>query len=80
MEELNLLYGLKKYEEKKKKTLTKVQFASKCPTLFFLSDNPCQGLHLLDNNLTTASLLEIIAAESHDPKNLSSCMDLEVPL
>lgn len=52
----------------------------KVSNCFFLSDNPCQGLHLLDNNLTTARLLEIIAAESRDPKNLSSCMDLEVPL
>lgn len=42
--------------------------------------NPCQDLRLLDNNLTTARLLQIITAESPDPSNLSSCLDLEVQL
>ena len=40
--------------------------------------NPCQDLHLLDNNLTTARLLQVITAESRDHRNLSSCLDLEV--
>lgn len=44
--------------------------------LFFVIS--CQDLHLLDNNLTTARLLEIITAESCDPSNLSSCLSLEV--
>ncbi|KAK2820799.1 hypothetical protein Q5P01_023758 [Channa striata] len=37
-----------------------------------------KDLCLLDNNLTTAKLLEIITAESHDSNNLSSCLDLEI--
>ncbi|XP_039991891.1 radial spoke head 10 homolog B [Xiphias gladius] len=37
-----------------------------------------KDLHLLDNELTTARLLRIITAESHDPNNLSSCLDLEI--
>ncbi|XP_042253441.1 radial spoke head 10 homolog B isoform X1 [Thunnus maccoyii] len=35
-------------------------------------------LHLLDSKLTTARLLEVITAESHDPSNPSSCLDLEI--
>ncbi|KAM7371034.1 hypothetical protein PAMP_010535 [Pampus punctatissimus] len=35
-------------------------------------------LHLLDNKLTTARLLEVTNAESQDPSNLSSCLDLEI--
>lgn len=38
----------------------------------------CQGLNLLDNNLTTARLMEIITAERLDPTNLTSCLDEEV--
>ncbi|XP_035514034.1 radial spoke head 10 homolog B isoform X2 [Morone saxatilis] len=37
-----------------------------------------KDLHLLDNNLTTERLLEIITAESRDPSNLSSNVDLEI--
>ncbi|XP_040885363.1 radial spoke head 10 homolog B [Toxotes jaculatrix] len=37
-----------------------------------------KDLRLLDNKLTTASLLKVITAESHDPNNLSSCLDLEI--
>ncbi|KAM8729017.1 radial spoke head 10 homolog B isoform 3-T3 [Acanthopagrus schlegelii] len=37
-----------------------------------------KDLHLLDDNLTTMKLMEIITAESHDPSNLSSCLDLEI--
>ncbi|XP_073346399.1 radial spoke head 10 homolog B [Pagrus major] len=37
-----------------------------------------KDLHLLDNNLTTLKLMEIITAESRDPSNLSSCLDLEI--
>ncbi|XP_059180370.1 radial spoke head 10 homolog B isoform X2 [Centropristis striata] len=37
-----------------------------------------KDLCLLDNNLTTAKLLQIITAESHDPSNMSSCLDLEI--
>nr|XP_046234189.1 radial spoke head 10 homolog B isoform X2 [Scatophagus argus] len=37
-----------------------------------------KDLLLLDNNLTTTRLLEIITAESRDPSNLSSCVDLEI--
>ncbi|KAG8009050.1 Radial spoke head 10-like protein B [Nibea albiflora] len=37
-----------------------------------------KDLHLLDNNLTTATLLEIITAESRVLGNLSSCLDLEI--
>ncbi|XP_049418565.1 radial spoke head 10 homolog B isoform X2 [Epinephelus fuscoguttatus] len=37
-----------------------------------------KDLHLLDSNLTTARLLQIITAESHDPSNLSGCLDLEI--
>ncbi|XP_070708376.1 radial spoke head 10 homolog B [Pempheris klunzingeri] len=36
-----------------------------------------KDFHLLDNNLTTARLLKIIAAESRDPSNMS-CLDLEI--
>lgn len=38
----------------------------------------CQGLNLLDNNLTTSRLMKIIAAERLDPTNLTSCLDEEV--
>ncbi|CAK6978754.1 radial spoke head 10 homolog B [Scomber scombrus] len=34
--------------------------------------------HLLDNKLTTARLLEIITADSPDPSDPSSCLDLEI--
>ncbi|XP_039643225.1 radial spoke head 10 homolog B isoform X2 [Perca fluviatilis] len=37
-----------------------------------------RDLHLLDNNLTTARLLQVITAESRDHRNLSSCLDLEI--
>ncbi|KAM3592760.1 uncharacterized protein V6R79_024628 [Siganus canaliculatus] len=37
-----------------------------------------KNLHLLDVNLTTARLVEILAAESREPSNLSSCLDLEI--
>ncbi|XP_027145452.1 radial spoke head 10 homolog B isoform X2 [Larimichthys crocea] len=37
-----------------------------------------KDLHLLDNNLTTATLLEIITAETHVLSNLSSCLDQEI--
>ncbi|XP_036937569.1 radial spoke head 10 homolog B isoform X2 [Acanthopagrus latus] len=37
-----------------------------------------KDLHLLDDNLTTMKLIEIITAESRDPSNLSSCLDLEI--
>ncbi|XP_051273709.1 radial spoke head 10 homolog B isoform X2 [Dicentrarchus labrax] len=37
-----------------------------------------KDLRLLDNNLTTERLLEIITAESRDPSNLSSNVDLEI--
>ncbi|XP_054455118.1 radial spoke head 10 homolog B isoform X2 [Anoplopoma fimbria] len=37
-----------------------------------------KDLHLLDNNLTTARLLQIITAENRDPSNLSACLDLEI--
>ncbi|XP_030019125.1 radial spoke head 10 homolog B [Sphaeramia orbicularis] len=37
-----------------------------------------KDLHLFDNNLTAARLLEIITAESHDPSNQSSSLDLEI--
>ncbi|XP_030256148.1 radial spoke head 10 homolog B [Sparus aurata] len=37
-----------------------------------------KDLHLLDNNLTIVRLMEIITAESRDPSNLSSCLDLEI--
>ncbi|XP_074475407.1 radial spoke head 10 homolog B isoform X2 [Sebastes fasciatus] len=37
-----------------------------------------KDLHLLDNNLTTARLLQIITAESQDPSYLTSCLDLEI--
>ncbi|XP_076615381.1 radial spoke head 10 homolog B [Chaetodon auriga] len=37
-----------------------------------------KDLHLLDNNLTARTLLEIITAESCDPSNMSSCLDLEM--
>ncbi|XP_031699771.1 radial spoke head 10 homolog B isoform X1 [Anarrhichthys ocellatus] len=39
-----------------------------------------KDLHLLDTNLTTARLLQVITAESRDPGNLSACLDLEVGL
>ncbi|XP_034716608.1 radial spoke head 10 homolog B [Etheostoma cragini] len=37
-----------------------------------------RDLHLLDNNLTTARLLQVITAESRDNRNPSSCLDLEI--
>ncbi|KAI4807482.1 hypothetical protein KUCAC02_027288 [Chaenocephalus aceratus] len=37
-----------------------------------------KDLHLLDSNLSTARLLQIITAESQDPSNTSSCLDLEI--
>ncbi|XP_068610987.1 radial spoke head 10 homolog B [Brachionichthys hirsutus] len=37
-----------------------------------------KDLHLLDNNLTSKRLLEVMTAESLDPGNPSSCMDLEI--
>ncbi|XP_026171381.1 radial spoke head 10 homolog B isoform X2 [Mastacembelus armatus] len=37
-----------------------------------------KDLHLLDNKLTIGRLLEVITAECYDPKNISSCMDLEI--
>nr|XP_020471526.1 radial spoke head 10 homolog B2 isoform X3 [Monopterus albus] len=37
-----------------------------------------KDLHLLDNKLTTVRLLEIITAESPEPKNLSSCLEQEI--
>ncbi|XP_078135509.1 radial spoke head 10 homolog B isoform X2 [Sander vitreus] len=37
-----------------------------------------RDLHLLDNNLTTVRLLQVITAESRDHRNLSSCLDLEI--
>lgn len=38
----------------------------------------CQDLNLLDNNLTTARLMEFMTAERLDPTNLTSCLDEEV--
>ncbi|XP_029312603.1 LOW QUALITY PROTEIN: radial spoke head 10 homolog B [Cottoperca gobio] len=37
-----------------------------------------KDLHLLDNQLTSARLLQIIAAESREPSNPSACLDLEI--
>ncbi|TKS90032.1 Radial spoke head 10 -like protein B [Collichthys lucidus] len=37
-----------------------------------------KDLHLLDNNLTAATLMEIITAETHVLSNLSSCLDQEI--
>uniref|UniRef100_UPI0037E89E2D radial spoke head 10 homolog B n=1 Tax=Semicossyphus pulcher TaxID=241346 RepID=UPI0037E89E2D len=37
-----------------------------------------KDLHLLDNNLTTGRLLQIITSESSDSSNVSSCLDLEI--
>ncbi|XP_026207240.1 radial spoke head 10 homolog B isoform X2 [Anabas testudineus] len=37
-----------------------------------------KDLYLLDNNLSTSKLLEIITAESWDSNNPSSCLDLEI--
>ncbi|XP_023136217.2 radial spoke head 10 homolog B isoform X2 [Amphiprion ocellaris] len=37
-----------------------------------------KDLQLLDHNLTTAKLMDIITAESCDPSNRSSCLDLEI--
>ncbi|XP_028286638.1 radial spoke head 10 homolog B [Parambassis ranga] len=37
-----------------------------------------KDLHLLDHNLNTLRLLEIISADSCDPSNLSSCLDLKI--
>ncbi|KAI3365588.1 hypothetical protein L3Q82_010663 [Scortum barcoo] len=37
-----------------------------------------KDLHLLDNKLTTARLLNIITAENRDPSNLSSGLDMEI--
>nr|XP_019938537.1 PREDICTED: radial spoke head 10 homolog B2 [Paralichthys olivaceus] len=37
-----------------------------------------KDLRLLDNNLTTVRLLNIIAAESQEPNNVSSCLNLEI--
>ncbi|KAK9530620.1 hypothetical protein VZT92_012109 [Zoarces viviparus] len=37
-----------------------------------------KDLHLLDTNLTTARLMQVITAESRDPGNLSACLDLEI--
>ncbi|XP_029383425.1 radial spoke head 10 homolog B [Echeneis naucrates] len=37
-----------------------------------------KDLRLLDDQLTTARLLKIIKADSRDPDNLSSCLDLEI--
>ncbi|KAG7226419.1 hypothetical protein INR49_013831 [Caranx melampygus] len=37
-----------------------------------------KDLRLLDDKLTTARLLKVITAESRDPDNLSSCLNLEV--
>ncbi|XP_068439646.1 radial spoke head 10 homolog B isoform X2 [Clinocottus analis] len=37
-----------------------------------------KDLNLLDTNLTTARLLQVITAESRDPSNLSACMDQEI--
>ncbi|KAM9837984.1 radial spoke head 10 homolog B [Aulostomus maculatus] len=37
-----------------------------------------KDLNLLDDKLTTARLLEVITAESPDPTNPSSCMDVEI--
>lgn len=38
----------------------------------------CQGLNLLDSNLTTARLMGIITSERLDPSNLTCCLDEEV--
>ncbi|XP_042364204.1 radial spoke head 10 homolog B [Plectropomus leopardus] len=37
-----------------------------------------KDLHLLDDQLTTGRLLQIMAAESPEPTNLSSCLDLQM--
>lgn len=44
----------------------------------FLPEHIFQDLNLLDHNLTTAKVLEIITADRLDPQNFSSCMDVEV--
>lgn len=44
----------------------------------FLPENIFQDLNLLDHNLTTARVMEIITADRSDPQNYSSCLDVEV--
>ncbi|KAM6896889.1 radial spoke head 10 homolog B [Xenentodon cancila] len=56
------------------KTIHKDDVTMTCRHLLWMFKDLC----LLDQNMTTARLLEIIAVETSDPKNLSACMDLEI--